>query len=114
MLPHRSFPNFEADWNKPPTSTDVGRCSVGWRYQRIPKMMRWGLLPHWAKDEKNLITRRSTLQVGRLHDEAGISRRLEARASVASSSPTDSYEWKRIAVAVKEKQPYARSLWPTA
>jgi putative SOS response-associated peptidase YedK len=20
--------------------------------KRIPKMMRWGLLPHWAKDEK--------------------------------------------------------------
>ncbi len=44
-------PNFELDWNKPPTAPIL----VAIRSQdgrRIPKMMRWGLLPHWAKDEK--------------------------------------------------------------
>jgi putative SOS response-associated peptidase YedK len=44
-------PNFEADWNKPPTAPMlVAIRSVDGK--RIPKMMRWGLLPHWAKDEK--------------------------------------------------------------
>jgi putative SOS response-associated peptidase YedK len=44
-------PNFEADWNKPPTAPMLVaiRSEDG---KRIPKMMRWGLLPHWAKDEK--------------------------------------------------------------
>src|ERR1700722_7316904 len=44
-------PNFERDWNKPPTAPMlVAIRSVDGR--RTPKMMRWGLLPHWAKDEK--------------------------------------------------------------
>jgi putative SOS response-associated peptidase YedK len=44
-------PNFEADWNKPPTAPMLLaiRSEDG---KRIPKMMRWGLLPQWAKDEK--------------------------------------------------------------
>ena len=44
-------PNFEPDWNKPPTAPMLVaiRSEDG---KRIPKMMRWGLLPHWAKDEK--------------------------------------------------------------
>jgi putative SOS response-associated peptidase YedK len=44
-------PNFAPDWNKPPTAPMlVAIRSVDG--QRVPKMMRWGLLPHWAKDEK--------------------------------------------------------------
>jgi putative SOS response-associated peptidase YedK len=44
-------PNFEADWNKPPTAPMlVAIRSVDGK--RTPKKMRWGLLPHWAKDEK--------------------------------------------------------------
>ena len=44
-------PNFERGWNKPPTSPMLVaiRSLDG---KRTPKMMRWGLLPHWAKDEK--------------------------------------------------------------
>ncbi len=44
-------PNFEASWNKPPTEPMLVaiRSKSG---MRIPRMMRWGLLPHWAKDEK--------------------------------------------------------------
>jgi putative SOS response-associated peptidase YedK len=49
--PAAPAPNFEADWNKPPTAPMLVaiRSEDG---KRIPKMMRWGLLPHWAKDEK--------------------------------------------------------------
>ncbi|MEH2480463.1 putative SOS response-associated peptidase YedK [Nitrobacteraceae bacterium AZCC 2146] len=51
FAPDAPAPNFEPDWNKPPTSPMlVAIRSVDG--QRVPKMMRWGLLPHWAKDEK--------------------------------------------------------------
>jgi putative SOS response-associated peptidase YedK len=44
-------PNFEPDWNKPPTAPMlVAIRSVDGK--RIPKMMKWGLIPRWAKDEK--------------------------------------------------------------
>jgi putative SOS response-associated peptidase YedK len=44
-------PNFERDWNLPPTRPML----VAYRSingERAPKMMKWGLIPHWAKDEK--------------------------------------------------------------
>lgn len=44
-------PNLEQNWNLPPT----GRMLVAIRSEdgkRVPQMMRWGLLPRWAKDEK--------------------------------------------------------------
>ena len=44
-------PNFEPDWNKPPTAPMlVAIRSVDGK--RIQKMMKWGLIPRWAKDEK--------------------------------------------------------------
>jgi putative SOS response-associated peptidase YedK len=95
-------PNFEADWNKPPTAPMLVaiRSEDG---KRIPKMMRWGLLPHWAKDEKISYST------------------FNARAEDFTTKPafrdawkrgqrclvvTDGfYEWKKLTV--KEKQPYA-------
>ena len=45
-------PNFEREWNLPPTRPMlVAIRSVDGK--RTPKMMRWSLLPHWAKDEKH-------------------------------------------------------------
>ena len=96
-------PNHERDWNKPPTAPMLVaiRSEDG---KRIPKMMRWGLLPHWAKDEKLSYST------------------FNARADEFTSKPafkdawkrgqrylvvTDGfYEWKK-GIAVKEKQPYA-------
>jgi putative SOS response-associated peptidase YedK len=44
-------PNFEGDWNKPPTSPMlVAIRSIDGT--RVPKMMKWGLIPHWAKDDR--------------------------------------------------------------
>ena len=44
-------PNFEPDWNKPPTAPMlVAIRSVDGK--RVPKMMKWGLIPRWAKDDK--------------------------------------------------------------
>jgi putative SOS response-associated peptidase YedK len=39
-------PNFEPDWNKPPTAPMlVAIRSVNG--ERIPKMMKWGLIPQY-------------------------------------------------------------------
>lgn len=51
FAPDAPAPNFETDYNKPPTAPMlVAIRSVDG--QRIPKMMKWGLVPHWAKDDK--------------------------------------------------------------
>jgi len=95
-------PNFKPDWNKPPTEPMlVAIRSVDGK--RIPKMMRWGLLPYWAKDEKLSYST------------------FNARSEEFSAKPafkdawnrgqrclvvTDGfYEWKKLTL--KEKQPYA-------
>jgi putative SOS response-associated peptidase YedK len=73
--------------------------------KRTPKMMRWGLLPHWAKDEKIAYST------------------FNARAEEFTTKPafrdawkrgqrclvvTDGfYEWKKLDPKGKEKQPYA-------
>jgi putative SOS response-associated peptidase YedK len=97
-------PNFTADWNKPPTEPMlVAIRSV--EGNRTPKMMRWGLLPHWAKDEKIAYST------------------FNARAEEFTSKPafkdawkwgqrclvvTDGfYEWKKLDAKGKDKQPYA-------
>jgi putative SOS response-associated peptidase YedK len=51
FAPNSVAPNFEPDWNKPPTAPMlVAIRSVNG--ERLPKMMKWGLVPHWAKDDK--------------------------------------------------------------
>jgi putative SOS response-associated peptidase YedK len=97
-------PNFTADWNKPPTEPLlVAICSESGK--RIPKMMRWGLLPHWAKDEKLSYST------------------FNARAEEFTTKPafkdawkrgqrclvvTDGfYDWKKLDPKGKQKQPFA-------
>jgi putative SOS response-associated peptidase YedK len=97
-------PNFERDWNLPPTQPMlVAIRSVDGK--RTPKMMRWGLLPHWAKNEKIAYAT------------------FNARAEEFTTKPafrdawkngqrclvvTDGfYEWKKLDPKGKEKQPYA-------
>ena len=51
LAPDAPAPNFEPDWNKPPTALMlVAIRSVDGK--RLVKMMKWGLIPHWAKDDK--------------------------------------------------------------
>src|SRR5262249_25479283 len=51
FAPNSVAPNFAPDWNKPPTAPMlVAIRSVDG--ERIPMMMKWGLIPHWAKDDK--------------------------------------------------------------
>ena len=97
-------PNFKPDWNKPPTEPMLVaiRSEDG---KRIPKMMRWGLLPFWAKDEKLSYTT------------------FNARSEEFTTKPafknawqkgqrclvvTDGfYEWRKLDPKGKNKQPYA-------
>jgi putative SOS response-associated peptidase YedK len=97
-------PNYAPDWNKPPTEPMLVaiRSEDG---KRIPRMMRWGLLPHWARDEKQSYST------------------FNARAEEFTTKPafkdawkwgqrclviTDGfYEWKKLDAKGKEKQPYA-------
>src|SRR5215472_13931966 len=104
FAPNSVAPNFEPDWNKPPTAPMlVAIRSVNG--ERIPKMMKWGLIPHWAKDDK--------LQYSTFN----------ARAEEFTTKPafrdawtrgqrclvvTDGfYEWKKLDANGKLKQPHA-------
>lgn len=44
-------PNYRPVWNLPPTEPMLVaiRSEDG---KRVPRMMRWGLIPHWSKDGK--------------------------------------------------------------
>jgi putative SOS response-associated peptidase YedK len=97
-------PNFEADWNKPPTAPMlVAIRSVDGK--RTPKMMRWGLLPHWAKDEKIAY---STFNA-RAEEFTGKPAFRDAwKRGQRCLVVTDGfYEWKKLDPQGKEKQPYA-------
>ncbi|MGN6285381.1 MAG: SOS response-associated peptidase [Afipia sp.] len=100
-------PNYAPDWNKPPTRPMLTalRSEDG---KRIPRMMRWGLLPHWAKDEKLSYST------------------FNARSEEFTTKPAfrdawkrgqrclvvidDFVEWKKLDEKGKEKQPYAVSM----
>jgi putative SOS response-associated peptidase YedK len=102
--PASPAPNYAPDWNKPPTEPMLVaiRSEDG---KRVPRMMRWGLLPHWAKDEKLSYST------------------FNARAEEFTGKPafkdawswgqrclvvTDGfYEWKKLDAKGKQKQPYA-------
>jgi putative SOS response-associated peptidase YedK len=51
FAPNSVAPNYELDWSKPPTAPMlVAIRSIDG--ERVPKMMKWGLIPHWARDNK--------------------------------------------------------------
>lgn len=97
-------PNFKADWNKPPTEPMlVAIRSEGGK--RIPKMMRWGLLPHWAKDEKLSYT---TFNARSEDFTAKPAFKNAWQKGQRCLVVTDGfYEWKKLDAKGKNKQPYA-------
>jgi putative SOS response-associated peptidase YedK len=100
--PAAPAPNFERDWNKPPTTPMlVAIRSIDGK--RVPKMMRWGLLPHWARDEKLSF---STFNARSEDFTTKPAFRDAWKRRQRCLVVTDGfYEWKKLNV--KDKQPYA-------
>jgi putative SOS response-associated peptidase YedK len=104
FAPDSVAPNFEADWNKPPTTPMLVaiRSEDG---KRIPKMMKWGLIPHWSKDDK---LQYSTFNARSEDFRAKPSFREPWKWGQRCLVVTDGfYEWKKLDPEGKAKQPYA-------
>ena len=102
--PERPPPNFAASWNVAPTdSLPVVRYDAR-AGERSLDVMRWGLVPFWAKDIKvgfsNINARAEGIDTRPAFREAFQRRRCLV--------PLDNfYEWKKLG---KDRQPYAVAL----
>ncbi len=102
--PERPPPNFAASWNVAPTdSLPVVRYDAR-AGERSLDVMRWGLVPFWAKDIK--------VGFSNINAKAeGIDTRPAFREAVQRRRclvPLDNfYEWKKLG---KDRQPYAVAL----
>jgi putative SOS response-associated peptidase YedK len=104
FAPDSVAPNFEADWNKPPMTPMLVaiRSEDG---KRIPKMMKWGLIPHWSKDNK---LQYSTFNARSEDFKTKPSFREPWKWGQRCLIVTDGfYEWKKLDPKGREKQPYA-------
>jgi putative SOS response-associated peptidase YedK len=73
--------------------------------KRVPKMMKWGLLPHWAKDEK---LQYSTFNARAEEFTAKPAFRDAWKRGQRCLVVTDGfYEWRKLDPAGTVKQPYA-------
>jgi putative SOS response-associated peptidase YedK len=102
--PHRPTPNIAPSWNVAPTDPlPVVRYDAKAGERRLD-VMRWGLVPFWAKDIKvgfaNINARAEAIDTKRAFYEAFRRRRCLV--------PVDNfYEWKKLG---QERQPYAIAL----
>ena len=104
FAPNAPAPNYAPDWNKPPTEPMlVAIRSVDG--ERMPRMMRWGLLPYWAKDEKLSY---STFNARSEEIRTKPAFRDAWKRGQRCLAVTDGfYEWKKLDLKGKVKQPYA-------
>jgi SOS response associated peptidase (SRAP) len=104
FAPDAPAPNFEPDWNKPPTAPMlVAIRSVDGK--RIPKMMKWGLIPRWARDEKiQYSTHNARSEEFGNKPEFRDAWKRGQRCLVVTDGY---YEWKVLDPKGKKKQPYA-------
>jgi putative SOS response-associated peptidase YedK len=102
--PHRPTPNFPPTWNGAPTDPlPVVRydAKVG---ERSLDLLRWGLVPYWAKDLKVGFANINAKAEG-IENKPAFRDAFQRRRCLV---PVDSfYEWKKIAT---RKQPYAIAL----
>jgi putative SOS response-associated peptidase YedK len=104
FAPNAPAPNYAPDWNKPPTEPMlVAIRSVDG--ERVPKMMRWGLLPYWAKDEKlSYSTFNARSEEFRTKPAFRDAWKRGQRCLVVTDG---FYEWKKLGPKGKVKQPFA-------
>ncbi len=100
-------PNFAPDWNMPPTAPMlVAIRSV--EGKRVPRMMKWGLVPAWAKDDK---LQYSTFNARSEEFTAKPAFRDAWKRGRRCLVVTDGfYEWKKLDPKGKKKQAYAISM----
>jgi putative SOS response-associated peptidase YedK len=102
--PERPLPNFPPSWNVAPTDTlPVVRFDAK-AGQRSLDMLRWGLIPYWAKDIKVGFANINAKAEG-IEKKPAFGKAFERRRCLV---PADNfYEWKKTATG---KQPYAIAL----
>ena len=104
ILPERPAPNFAASWNVAPTdSLPVVRYDAR-AGERTLDVMRWGLVPFWAKDIKVGFSNTNAKAEG-IDQRPAFREAFQRRRCLV---PLDNfYEWKKLG---KERQPYAVAL----
>ena len=102
--PERPTPNFPRSWNVAPTDTlPVVRYDTK-AAQRSLDMLRWGLIPYWAKDIKVGFANINAKAEG-IESKPAFRKAFERRRCLV---PVDNfYEWKKTATG---NQPYALAL----
>ena len=102
--PERPSPNFPPSWNVAPTDPlPVVRYDAK-DHQRSLEVMRWGLVPFWAKDIKVGFSNINAKAEG-IETRPAFRQAFERRRRLV---PVDNfYEWKKTATG---KQPYAIAL----
>jgi putative SOS response-associated peptidase YedK len=102
--PHRPTPNFAPSWNVAPTDPlPVVRYDTR-AGERSLDVMRWGLVPFWAKDIKVGFANINAKAEG-IEGKPAFREAFQRRRCLV---PVDNfYEWKKTAVG---KQPYAVAL----
>ena len=102
--PERPSPNFPPSWNVAPTdSLPVVRYDAK-ATQRSLDMLRWGLIPYWAKDIKVGFANINAKAEG-IENKPAFRKAFERRRCLV---PVDNfYEWRKTATG---KQPYALAL----
>src|SRR4029077_12214096 len=102
--PHRPTPNTAPSWNVAPTdSVPIVRYD-GKAGERSLDLMRWGLVPFWAKDIKVSFSNINAKAEG-IEGRPAFREAFQRRRCIV---PVDNfYEWKKTAAG---KQPYAIAL----
>jgi putative SOS response-associated peptidase YedK len=104
FAPDAPAPNFAPDWNMPPTAPMlVAIRSVDGK--RMPRMLKWGLIPHWAKDEKiQYSTHNARAEEFTSKPAFKDAWKRGQRCLVVTNG---FYEWKKLDEKGKKKQAYA-------
>lgn len=95
-------PNFERDWNIPPTAPMLVALSQDGK--RVPMMMKWGLLPSWSKDTKIGYSTFNARSEEFINKPAFRDAWKNGQRCLVVT--TGFYEWKKLDEKGKEKQPY--------
>src|SRR5215831_1221636 len=102
--PERPIPNFPPSWNVAPTDTVPAIRFDAKAGQRSLDLLRWGLIPYWAKDIKVGFANINAKAEG-IESKPAFGKAFERRRCLV---PVDSfYEWRKTATG---KQPYAIAL----